>query len=70
MKPNTDGHKCFNNARMDMPKENPVVTKIYFYLDTEQGIDKEFRKHVFFKMNGSLESFLLHYIGDEIASVP
>ena len=55
------------NARMDMPKENPVVTKIYFYLETEQEISKKFRKQVFFKMNSSLGSFLLHYIGDERA---
>ena len=65
-----DGHKCCDNARMDMPKGNSVVTKIYFYLETEQGINKEFRKRVFFKMNNSLGSFLLHYIWDERASVP
>ena len=59
----SDGHRCFNNARMDTPKGNPVVAKIYFYLETEQGINKEFRKHVFFKMNSSLGSFLLHYNG-------
>ena len=59
-----------NNARMDMPKGNHVVTKIYFYLETEEGINKEFRKHVFFKMNSSLGSFLLYYIGDERVSVP
>ena len=57
----SDGH----NVRMDMPKGNPVVTEIYFYLETEQGINKEFRKQVFSKMNSSLGSFLLHYIGDE-----
>ena len=68
--PHYDGHKCLNNARMDMPKGNPVVTKIYFYLDIEQGINKELRKYVFFKMNSSLGSFLLHSIGDERAQVP
>ena len=66
----SDGHKCYNNARTNMPKGNPVVTKIYFYLETEQGIYKEFRKQVFFKMNSSLGSFLLHYNGDKRVSVP
>ena len=41
---------------MNIPKGNPVVTKIYFYLETEQGINKEFRKQVFFIMNSSLGS--------------
>ena len=39
MKPNTGAQmvtKCYNNARMDMTKGNPDVTKIYFYLETEQ----------------------------------
>ena len=62
----SDGHKCYNNARKGMPKGNSVVTKIYFYLETEQGINKEFRK----RSNSSLGSFLLHYIGDERVSVP
>ena len=53
-----------------MPKGNPVFTKIYFYLETEQGINKEFMKQVFFKLNSSLGSFLLQYSGDESASVP
>ena len=50
----SDGHKWFNSARMDMPKGNPVVTKIYFNLETEQGVKKEFRKQVSSKMNSSL----------------
>ena len=66
----SDGHKCYNIARMNIPKRNPVVTKIYFYIETEQGINKEFRKQVFFKMNSSLGSFLLRYNGDERVSVP
>ena len=66
----SDGHRWYNNTRMDMPKRNPVVTKVYFYLETEQGINKEFRKQVFFKINSSLGPFLLHYIGDEQVSVP
>ena len=48
---------------MNMPKRSLVVIKIYFYLETEQGINKEFRKQVFFKMSSSLGSFLLHYNG-------
>ena len=67
----SDGHKCYNNvnnARMDLPKGNPVVKKIYFYLETEQGINKEVRKQVFFKMNSFLGSF--HFIRDERVSVP
>ena len=51
-----DGHKCYKNASLNMPKGNPVVTKIYFYLETDQGINKEFRNQVFFKMNNSLGS--------------
>ena len=45
---------------------------VYYYFETEQGINKEFRKHVFvfFKMNSSLGSFLLYYYGDERVSVP
>ena len=35
-----DGHKCNNNAIMDMPKGNSVVTKIYFYLETKQEFQK------------------------------
>ena len=69
----SDGHKCYNNAIMDMPKENYVVTKIYFYLETGQGINKEFRKQVLFKMNSSLYAFRSHYIpdiGDKRVSVP
>ena len=66
----SDGQKCYNNARTNMPKGYPVVTTIYFYLETEQGINKEFRKQFFFKMNSSLGSFLLHYNGDESVSVP
>ena len=66
----SDGHKCYNNARTDIPKGNPVVTRIYLYLEIEQGINKEFRKQVFFKMNISLGSFLLPYNGDERESVP
>ena len=58
-----------NNKRMDMPKGIHVVSKIYFYLETEQGINKEFRKQVFFKMKSSLGSFLLNYIGDKKVSV-
>ena len=56
---------------MNMPKGNPVASthKICFYLETEHGINKEFRKQVF-KMNSSLGSFLSHYIWDERASVP
>ena len=46
---------------MGMPKENTVVRKIYFFLETEHGINKE---------NSSLGSFLLHYIGHEKVSVP
>ena len=46
-----NGHKCYNTARTNTTKENPVVTKIYFYLETEQGINNEFRKQVFFKIN-------------------
>ena len=31
------GHKCYNNARMDMPKGNPVVTKnIFLPLDSSR----------------------------------
>ena len=66
----SDGHRWYNNTRMNMPKGNPVVTKVYFYLETEQGINKEFRKQVFFKINSSLGPFLIHYIGDEQVSVP
>ena len=53
-----------------MPKGNPVVTKIYFYLETEQGINKEFRKQVFFRINSLLGPFILNYIGDEKVSIP
>ena len=66
----SDRHKCYNNARTSIQKGNPIVTKISLYLETEQGINREFRKQVFFKMNSSLGSFLLHCNGDEKASVP
>ena len=66
----SDGHRWYNNTRMDMPKGNTVVTKIYFYLETEQGINKEFRKHVFFRINSLLGPSILHYIGDEKVSIP
>ena len=66
----SNGHKCYANARMGMSKGNPVVTKIYFYLETEQGINKEFRKYVFFKMNSSLVPSFYNYIGDERVSEP
>ena len=51
-------------------KEILLSQNIHVYLETEQGINKEFRKQVFFKMNSSLGSFLLHYNGDERVSVP
>ena len=59
----SDGHKCYNDARTNMPKGNPVVTKIYVYLETEHGIDKEFRKQVFFKMKCHLVPFFYIIMG-------
>ena len=59
----SDGHKFYNNASLDIPKGNPGVTKIYFYLETEQSLNKELRKQIFFRMNSPPGSFLLHYIG-------
>lgn len=46
---------------MDMSKENPKVA--------ENGIDKEFRKQVFFKIKNLEGSYLIHYMGNEKAYV-
>ena len=31
--------------------------KVYFYLETEQGINKEFRKQVFFNTNQNMKKY-------------
>ena len=51
-------------------KGKSCCNKICFYLETEQGINIEFRKQVFFRINSLLGPFILHYIGDEKVSIP
>ena len=49
---------------MDIMKGNPVVTKIYFYLETEQGINKEFRKQFTWFL-----SFKLYWKGNSVSII-
>ena len=66
MKPNTGARMVTNALTMQewtCRKEILLSQKIYFYLETEQGVNKEFKQQFFFEMNSSLGSFLftLHW---------
>ena len=63
----SDGHRWYNNTRIDKPKGNPVVTKNTSILRQNKVSTKNLESR------SSLEltvCFILHYIGDEKASIP
>ena len=55
---------------LNYQKKNPVITKSYFVLDTESGINREFRRHAYQKADKSNHITIIHYIGDETVTAP
>ena len=45
--------------------KNPVVSKSYFVLDTEDGLNNGFKRHAYQKIGKSSDTTIVHYIGDE-----
>lgn len=71
----TDDWKCdqyrwIHNGVARLPKNNPLILKYYFIIDTPKGSSDEFRRHAY-KLLGSDGKFsnspfvLIHYLGDQ-----
>ena len=64
-----DQHRWVNNKVARLPKKNPVIKKTYFVLDSPIGPCNEFKKHAY-ELLPSNNYVLIHYLGDEKASIP
>ena len=64
-----DGHKWLNQGTTKLPRHQSTVGKSYYYLRTQTGTDKGFKKEVFILLNDDSRA-LVHYIGDETLSQP
>ena len=51
------------------PQKNPVVLKSYFVLDTEDGLNNDFKRHAYQQLGKSNVTTIIHYIGDETVAV-
>ena len=65
-----DGHKWLNQGTTKLPRCGPRIAKTYYYIRTETGISKNFRKDTYTLVDGSNLRTLIHYVGDESISVP
>ena len=63
---NTDGETM---ELLRSPKKNPVVLKSYFVLDTEDGLNNDFKRHAYQQLGKSNVTTIIHYIGDETVAV-
>ena len=52
-----------------LPRSTKLIKKTYFYIASENGYDKRFRKEVFMR-NEEGSPVLIHYIGDDSISKP
>ena len=64
-----DGHKWVNQGTTKLPRSTKLIKKTYFYIASENGYDKRFRKEVFMR-NEEGSPVLIHYIGDDSISKP
>ena len=64
-----DGHRWINNGITKLPRKDPKIYKTYFYLQTKEGMNKNFKKMVF-QLPSDTTLSLIHYIGDESLSIP
>ena len=48
---------------------SPVVVKSYFVLDTEDGLNNDFKRHAYQQLGKSNVTTIIHYIGDETVAV-
>ena len=55
--------RWINNGVTSLPKKCPVVKKIYFILDTQNGPPEKFKKQVY-QMRDNQNYTIVHYIGD------
>ena len=51
------------------PQKNPVVLKNYFVLDTEDGLNNDFKWHAYQQLGKSNVTTIIHYIGDVAIAV-
>ena len=51
-----------------LPRKEPVLKKMYFGLDTSNGISKEFKRYAYQLLNNKSVT-LIHYVGDEKVSI-
>ena len=56
-----DGHKWANQGTTKLPWSTKLIKKTYFYIASENGYDKRFRKEVFMR-NEEGSPVLIHYI--------
>ena len=64
-----DGHKWVNQGTTKLPRSTKLIKKTYFYIASENGYDKRFRKEVFMR-NEEGSPVLIPYIGDDSISKP
>ena len=60
-----DHYRWRNNGVVALPKKQPVVSKSYFVLDTENGLNNQFKRHAYRKLDKCDNVIIIHYIGDE-----
>ena len=67
-----DGHPWVNNGTARLPRSNPVIVKMYFYIRIDGKPNKSFTKTVFYLPEHDFIDArkLIHYMGDEGRSLP
>jgi len=54
-----DHYRWQNNGVAALPKKNPVVSKSYFALDTEDGLSNEFKWYAYQKVGKSNDTTII-----------